>query len=275
MMFKRKQINRKIKKRPNMYRMKRSLMDWIKLYGTGFAVIVLVVVLYRFFAYSNFFKIERVMVNGHLTHTTPQEILALTGLSVDNSLFSVDLPQVIHNVKREPWINFVSVRRIFPDKIVLDVVEYVPSAILALKDGSGSRSYFLVNEDGKIFKSIKNVNEYKLPVVTGFEKEKLEKFPNFFASKLNSVFQFLKDFNMKEGLEDVKVSEINYNDTDGLTLVCNTSKNPQNKIQIYFGVGDYAPKFSSLELFLKQTEQEGVVYRRVDLHVDGKIFARL
>lgn len=88
--------------------------------------------------------IRVVGVDGEIQHLHRETLESAVAEAVNGSFFSVDLEQVRRRVERLPWIESVSVRRVWPDTLRVRVVEQVPLAYWG-KDG-------LVNERGEIFR---------------------------------------------------------------------------------------------------------------------------
>lgn len=87
--------------------------------------------------------IAAVKVEGQFHHLNKQQLQQAAVAYTAGGFFNVDVDAVRDAVLRLPWVNAVSVRRVWPDTLRIDVVEHLPVA----RWGSGG----LVNSQGALF----------------------------------------------------------------------------------------------------------------------------
>ncbi|MGL5117401.1 MAG: cell division protein FtsQ/DivIB [Beijerinckiaceae bacterium] len=107
------------------------------------------------------FPIRSVDVSG-VKELTKDEILAASGLSSADSLLFVDVNEARAAVKRLPLVAEASVRKLYPDRIDIRVVEREPFALWQ-QDGKVQ----VVSADGTIIDQMTERRYLKLPHVVG------------------------------------------------------------------------------------------------------------
>ena len=262
MFFKKNTANRKTTKRPRLYRMRRAVLDWILFAGNTVLIVGAITGSYYFLATSSVFKLKEVELSGSFRHTTQKGVEKLAEAPLGKNLFTINLNRLEENVRRHPWIKRVEVRRQLPGKIRIHVEEYEPMAIIRAGDD------YLMSFEGKIFKKLRAGEAPDLPVISGFDPEKLGKYPSYYRAHVEEAFSFLNRL-LARPLAGFGVKEIHYSVTEGITLT--TAK---NSTEIYFGQGDYEQKLDRWQEFAAAQGGGDTLYKRIDLHVEGKIFAQ-
>lgn len=115
---------------------------------------------------SRYFSLREIQVRGS-EKVSGSEIVAIAGLHQGMSMWRVDLAKIEKNVARHPWVRRAVVRREFPHRVIIDVEERVPRAIVAL------RKLYYVDADGVVFKEIGAHENVQYPLLTGLRAEEL------------------------------------------------------------------------------------------------------
>ncbi len=268
MFLQKRQVNRKINKRPKLYRMSRSFLDWIKLIGGIVVVVTACWGLYQLMVVSKFCRLATVQVVGRTAHLSEDDISELAEIPYGENLLFVNLHQIEANIRRYSWVKEVRVKRNFPHGITLHVEEYRPMAILAA-DNLGNSDFYYVSVDGKIFKKLSPADDKNYPMISGFTKDHLQKYPHYFRGKVNEAFDFFKKFQEQTENSNLGLAEVHYNVAEGVTAITTSPS-----MQLFFGQDKIQDKLERWNEFLKMMNESRQFYRSVDLHVDGKIFAR-
>lgn len=100
-----------------------------------------------------------------LQRATPGELLKLSGLTVGQNLWALDVDALERTMSTHPWVRSVEVRRHFPASVSVEVTEHVPAALAVLGD------LYLLDEDGEPFKRLQPGDALDLPLVTGVDRE--------------------------------------------------------------------------------------------------------
>lgn len=282
---KRKSSNRRVNKRPNLYRMKRSLLDRLKLVGWCLGVCLILVGLYHFFVQSSYFELREIKVMGSFTHVKRENLLKLAQLPYGQNLFAVNLYRIAQSIKRHPWIKHVRVRRRFPHTLSVHVDEYEPIAILETKTSpekqknKGNKKgieYYYMGREGVLFKRLWAHEKRNFPLITGFEKEKLKRHPRYYRGKIKEVFRFLSNFQKESLNQEYVLHKIHYSLANGIQgKVSKEKEGGQEMMSLYFGKDNYLEKIRKWKQFVDVMEKDNTWYTNIDLHVDGKIFARI
>lgn len=110
---------------------KDQLNRWLKWFGQ--AVIVSMVALgafrsYQWLTHPDTLPIRDVSVEGKLKHLDVTRLQVLIEQEIKGGFFSIDLDGLQASIEEMPWAYRVSVRRYWPDRIVINVEEQQPIA---------------------------------------------------------------------------------------------------------------------------------------------------
>ncbi|MDR0854393.1 MAG: FtsQ-type POTRA domain-containing protein [Clostridiales Family XIII bacterium] len=129
-----------------------------------FFVLLLLVGLY-FLAMSDFFGIHEVGVSGN-AHFEAAQIESLSGIKKGDNIFKTRMADVKDLLEKDPYINTVTVKRKFPDKVKISVTERAEDVIVR---GPGTK-YYIVDFLGM---DIRDATELpNLPIVEGLSVTK-------------------------------------------------------------------------------------------------------
>jgi cell division protein FtsQ len=107
------------------------------------------------------FPIRSVDVTG-VKELTKEEILAASGMAPSGSLLFLDLAAVRANVKALPLVAEATVRKLYPDRVDIRIVEREPFALWQ-QDGTIN----VVSADGTVIDSLRDKRYLRLPHVVG------------------------------------------------------------------------------------------------------------
>ena len=113
-----------------------SVLAVLALGGTGWA-------LQRYAADPQQQPIRTIRVTGEFRHLDRTRIQQVVAEAIDGGFYTADMERIRAQVRAMPWVDQVSIRRVWPDTLVMDVVEQVPFARW------GERA--LVNPQGGVF----------------------------------------------------------------------------------------------------------------------------
>lgn len=178
-------------------------------------------------------------------------------LDEKGSLFALDLREVVDAFRKNPWVEDVAVRKVFPGKLVVVLTRHKPVAMLNLE-----KLYF-VDGKGRIFKKVSRYDSKIFPVITGFNKKMVNK-----KDGKEKLLRSLELSRMLKGsVVEGNVSEINYNSKDGSSLVLKDSG-----LRVKLGSREMKSAFARFEKNYEKIKnyRDDAVY--VDLKYPGKIF---
>lgn len=157
---KRKQAVKKIEQR--------QLPRWVRWLPVGTLTLVAVAALVWFEARLSdpaTLPIRKVLVQGSFVHLNEAMLRDALGNQMHEGFFSVDVLQLRDRVTRLAWVDTASVRRVWPDTLVIRVVEQQP---LARWQRGG-----LVNLRGEVFTADPATYPDRLPLFRGADSDSL------------------------------------------------------------------------------------------------------
>ena len=104
------------------------------------------------------FALRQVELTGEVRHITHAQVSAIVDKELKGTFFTLSLPRLRHAFEKLPWVREVKLRRRWPDRLEVSVVEHVPLA----RWGRDA----LVNTHGEVFHA---AHDGKLPVFAGPE----------------------------------------------------------------------------------------------------------
>jgi cell division protein FtsQ len=107
------------------------------------------------------FAVSHVTVEGQ-ARTARGDVEAVAGIRTGESLFAVDPEAVRAQVIRLPWVADASVRRVYPDTVVITLIEKLPFALW--KHGAGVA---VVERSGAVITGTKASDFMHLPLLIG------------------------------------------------------------------------------------------------------------
>jgi len=102
--------------------------------GITFVVVVSfgILLAYRWVTAHEFFALANLNIQGG-QRLSPQEIAAMGGVSVGTNVLGVNIAEVQRRIAASEWVESVSVTRVLPDGLVIDIKEREP-AFLTRRD---------------------------------------------------------------------------------------------------------------------------------------------
>jgi len=244
------------------------------------AVVVLVLLLglgfstkyvYQKLCQGDFFQITAVKIDGNRM-TSKEQIAALSRVDIHSNLLDINVPQVQSLLESHPWIAKAEVIRDWPNRLLINLKEKNPVALLNRETG-----LFYLDSRGQIIATANPSQELDFPVITG-----LENFPfNTTGSAqipepLQDVFDLLKLANKNNPiLPEQNISEIQIAEKGELTLYLLDRPFP-----IYLGTdGKISTRYYRLVKVLKDLyktrEFSEVSYIRLDYQKDTILVGKL
>ncbi|QIQ20974.1 FtsQ-type POTRA domain-containing protein [Zophobihabitans entericus] len=216
--------------------------------------------------------LSQLIVTGEKTYTSDQDIQqAIQSLGLMDTFIGQDVNTIQQEVLRIPWIKQVSVRKQWPDKLILNIVEYKPTMYW--------NDVFLLDEHATVFSlPAERTQELILPALHGPEGKEVLVLDEY--RKLNDI---LKNNQLKNGLVLV-ITTISANEryswqlmvkqcisgNSGDAMLCNDDEN----IKLVLGREKIEERFKRFielypEIQAKTAENERIV--AVDLRYNNGI----
>jgi cell division protein FtsQ len=239
--------------RPNRARQKALALAWIKgmlgLPAGVAAVLLFSAVLahsYRAIIDLPWLSVEEIEMAG-LKRLQRDELLRQAGLAQPTGILRVRTALVARRLEENPWIKSALVRIDPPRRVVLEIEEREPMAVVH------KRGFFLVDTQGRLFLQVRPEHYQQFPLLTGFADTQLglgTVLPEHALKIVRSLIAALEQF--KDWLPLADLSEIRWQDGDGVTLYTT-----RGAIPIHLGSEHFVEKLKRL-----QTVQKVISERR-------------
>jgi cell division protein FtsQ len=241
--------------------------------GAGFGLIVLLLVAYRvsgpvaiaavslreFVLDSPYFSVREIQVRG-AEKVSGDEVIAMAGLRRGMSIWNIDLASIEKKIARHPWVRQVFVRREFPRRVIIDVEERKPKAIIAL------RKLYYVDSDGVLFKEVGPGENVNFPLLTGLRPEQLSAADPSMRKRIQDALRLSEMMVQRSH----SLSEIHFAKPD--RLVVYTTAYP---VALHMGWGNWAEKLSRMERLLLLWKGNEERLASLDMGFRDQVVARL
>jgi cell division septal protein FtsQ len=214
----------------------------------------------RAFVFENpYFAVSEIQVRGG-EKVKGDEIIAMAGLRQGMNIWNIEPATIEKKVAKLPWVRRVLVRREFPRRVVIDVEERIPKAIVAL-----GKLYY-VDGDGVVFKEVGSSEKVNFPLLTGLRSEEL-------AASNPAVRKKIQDA--------VRVGELMAKDSHALSEI---HFEPPDRLVVYttaypvamrLGSGDWDAKLQQLGRVLALWKGHEERLASLDVSFKDQVVARL
>ena len=206
-----------------------------------------------------YFSVREIQVRGS-DKVSGNEIVAITGLKRGMNIWQVDPVAIEKKVAKHPWVRRVLVRREFPRRIVIDVEERMPKAIVAL------RKLYYVDADGVLFKEVATGENVKYPLLTGLRAEDLMASDAVTRKRIREALR-LGDLMAQRAHT---LSEIHFDAPDRVAVY--TTRYP---VALHMGWGDWEDKLGRLDRLLSLWQGNEERLHSLDMSFRDQVVAKL
>jgi len=201
---------------------------------------------------DSYFQVREVEVEGG--RKIPREtLLSLTAVEGMPNLFSVELKEVVKRLESHPWIQRVQVRKVFPDKILIQVEEKKPMAIIQLGE------LYYIDAKGEIFSPVGERDGYNYPYLTGLTRQVLEKDPAEAKRLINKALELLRIVDQEKTPALEEISEVHMEKAFG--IYCFTKA---EGVEVRMGWEDFGEKLKRLSLIWSDLHKRGFSVVSID-----------
>ncbi len=148
-----------------------------------------------------FFQVSEIAVEG-TTALTVDKVISLSGIQTGDNFFYLDTWNAKKDLKQNPFVEDVKIRRMLPNKVTIVVTERKSIGYIVTTDG-----YVQVGEDGRLLAIQQTLSNYNLPVISGIDLSELPAIGGFIENeKLKQALEILQ--NCDQSLLD-NIAELN------------------------------------------------------------------
>jgi cell division protein FtsQ len=192
-----------------------------------------------------YFRVREVEVEGG--RKIPKEtLLSLTVMEGMPNLFSVKLKDVVKRLESHPWIDQVRVRKVFPNKILIQIEERKPMAIIQLEE------LYYIDTKGEIFSPVGERDEYNYPYLTGLTRRVLEIDPAEAKRLITKALDLLRIVSQEKLPPLEEISEIHMEKALGIHCFTKTEG-----VEVKMGWEDFGEKLRRLSLIWSDLRKRG------------------
>ena len=213
----------------------------------------------EFILESQYFSVREIQVRG-ADKVSGDEVIAMAGLRRGMSIWSIELAAIEKKIGRHPWVRRVSVRREFPRRVIIDVEERTPKAIVAM------RKLYYVDSDGVVFKEVGPGENVKFPLLTGLRPEQITAPDPATRKRIQDALRLSEMMVQRSH----SLSEIHFAKPD--RLVVYTTAYP---IALHMGWGNWAEKLTKMERLLVLWKGNEERLASLDMGFRDQVVARL
>ncbi|MBE0585817.1 MAG: FtsQ-type POTRA domain-containing protein [Desulfofustis sp.] len=191
----------------------------------------------------DYFRLTAIEIRG-CHNASEQQVRNAIGVRINTSLVTLDTERIAAAVSAaDPWIKGVTVARQWPDRLVIDVSEFRPYALIAMAAQEFNQLVYL-DHDGTPFLQARIGMDLDYPAVTGLEQVADDDRRQEGLRESMSFLQLIAANN--PNLPAQSVSEIHVDDTEGLIVYL-----VEHPFPIFLGSGEIRQKYIRLRQVLE------------------------
>ena len=215
---------------------------------------------YSSLASSPMFSVQSIEMNP-CQNVTKEEIWSIVRGAGKGNIWAVPVRDFSSRLAAHPWIRAVSVRKSFPDLLVVRIEEHRPVAMVNLD------ALWYVDEEGVLFKRLSAYDPKDMAIVTGFSADDLRTRDAITKRNFQGALDLLRLAEV--GPLRKNLSEVHFDAREGYTLVTRDTG-----VQFKVGVTDFNRAVQRVEEALPRISALGKSPGIVDLKTEGRIFVR-
>lgn len=215
---------------------------------------------YSWLGHSRLFSVRDIDMN-RCAYVTRDEVSGILSGVPQGNIWSLSSRDIGRRLLSHPWVRSVSVRKAFPDRLVVRIEERKPLAMINLD------ALYYVDEQGTIFKRLTAHDPKNIPIVTGFSRADLTARDAVTLQNLRRTLELLRC--TESGVLRQNVSEVHFDAQEGYTLVTRDSG-----LQLKIGMMEFREAMRRVEVAMPKLSSLGQARSVIDLKTAGRIFVR-
>ena len=199
-----------------------------------------------------FFRVREIEVKG--CRRIPRETLvSLAKVEGMPNLFTVSLGKIAKSLESHPWIEHFGVRKVFPGKILIQIEERKPIAILQLEE------LYYIDTQGVIFSPVGDRDRYDYPFLTGLTRELFEKDLVEAKSSIMEGLELLRLAKKEQSSPLQEISEIHMDKSYGMKCFTRTEG-----VEVIMGREHFEEKLKRLSLIWSDLQKRKFSVASID-----------
>jgi cell division protein FtsQ len=215
---------------------------------------------YSWLGRTQLFSVRTIDMNP-CTYVTRDEVKGILAGAAQGSIWSLSSREIGRRLLTHPWVRSVSVRKAFPDRLVVRIEERMPVAMINLD------ALYYVDREGTIFKRLTAYDPKTFPILTGFSRGELKARDAVTLQNLRSTIELLR--HAEAGPLRQNISEVHFDAQDGYTLVTRDAG-----LSLKIGMMEFREAMRRIEEAIPRLSGLGTSRGVVDLKTAGRIFVR-
>ena len=215
---------------------------------------------YSWLTRSPLFTVRTIDMN-RCANVSLEEVWAIVRGDGTGIIWSIPAKEIAQRLSRHPWVRTVSVRKAFPDRLVVRIQERKPVAMVNLD------VLHYLDEEGRPFKRLTAYDPKDFAIVTGFSREELLRKDPVTVRDLRKTLDLLRG--VESGALRQNVSEIHFDAQDGYTVVTRDTG-----LQLKVGTMDVKEAVRRIEAAMPRISGMARSSGIADLKTEGRVFMR-
>jgi cell division protein FtsQ len=199
-----------------------------------------------------FLRVRECEVEGN-QKIQKETILSLAELEGMPNLFTLRLKEVAKRLESHPWVEQVKVRKVFPNKILIQIEERKPVAILQLEE------LYYIDNKGVIFSPLGDGDLYNYPFLTGLTRQVMEKDPEEAKHLITMALEFLRIVDKEKVFPPEEISEIHMEKIFGVKYFTKAEG-----VEVRMGWEHFGEKLRRLSIILSDLRRRGLSAVSID-----------
>ncbi|OGP61783.1 MAG: hypothetical protein A2169_14780 [Deltaproteobacteria bacterium RBG_13_47_9] len=199
-----------------------------------------------------FFSVREIEVEG-CQKITRETLLSLAGMGEMSNLFTLRLSEVAKRLESHPWIDQIKMRKVFPNKILIQVMEKKPIAILQLDE------LYFIDSKGVIFSLVGDGDGYNYPFLTGLTRQVFERDPVESKRLIIKALELLRIVEQEKVSPLEEISEVHMEKSFGIQ--CFTKA---EGMEVRLGWEHFGDKLRRLSIIWSDLQKKGLFPSSID-----------
>ena len=207
------------------------------------------------------FKVKEIIILGN-KKTTQKEILYLSGLEPEENIFSFSLSGVKKSIEYHPWVRSARIRKELPDRVVIEIKEEEPVAIICLGE------LYYLNPELKIFKKLIPEDSLEYPIFTGITYQQLKDPSLPFQEWVRKGVEIWEIAQKSALISTKEISEFHLHPEIGMSLVLESGP------EVLLGGKNLVERFKKLLELKLELGRDFYLLNKLDLSNPERVVAR-